>query len=61
MTWVRFRVPAEALPQLRQPSAALVFVPGAGGPVSGLEHIGEIRLGRAATPAGVRALSGLRD
>lgn len=61
ITWLHFQVPAEALPQLRQASAALVFMPGAGGPVSGLEHIGEIRLGRAATPAAVRALSGLRD
>jgi uncharacterized RDD family membrane protein YckC len=59
--WVRFAIPSVALPQLRQPAASLVFMPGAGGPVGGLEHLGEIRLWRVSTPAGVRALSGLRD
>jgi uncharacterized RDD family membrane protein YckC len=59
--WVRFAIPSVALPQLRQPVAALVFMPGAGGPHGGLEHVGEIRLWRVSTVAGVKALSGLRD
>jgi hypothetical protein len=59
--WVSYSVPPVALPQLRQPPAALVFMPGAGEPRGGLEHLGEIRLWRVSTPAGVKTLSGLRD
>jgi uncharacterized RDD family membrane protein YckC len=59
--WVRFAVPSVALPQLRQPVAGLILMPGAGGPAGGLQHIGEIRLWRVSTVAGVKALGGLRD
>jgi uncharacterized RDD family membrane protein YckC len=59
--WVSYTVPSVALPQLRQPPAALVFMPGAGAPAGGLQHLGEIRLWRVSTTAGVKVLAGLRD
>jgi hypothetical protein len=59
--WASYAVPSVMLPQLRQPPAALVFMPRAGGPAGGLPHLGEIRLWRVSTRAGVKVLSGLRD
>src|SRR3954447_16844942 len=59
--WISYAVPSVLLPQLRQPPAALVCMPGAAGPASGLPHLGEIRLWRVSTHAGVKVLSGLRD
>jgi hypothetical protein len=58
--WVRYWVPSVMLPQLRQPPAALVFMPGDGGQGGGLPHLGEVRLWRVSTPAGVKTLGGLR-
>lgn len=57
VAWVSFSVPPGLVSQLRQPVAGLAFlqpVPGRGYP-----HMGELRLWRASTPAGVRALRGL--
>jgi hypothetical protein len=59
--WVGFAVPSVVLPQLREPIAALIFMPRAGGQVSGLPHLGQIRLWRVSTAAGVKTLAGLRD
>jgi uncharacterized RDD family membrane protein YckC len=61
VVWVSYSVPSLMLPQLRQPPAALVFMPGVGGPAGGLPHLGEIRLWRVSTPAGVKTLAGLRE
>jgi uncharacterized RDD family membrane protein YckC len=61
VAWVSFAIPPVALPQLRQPAAGLALMPDAGGLAAGLEHVGEIRLWRASTPSGIRALSGLHD
>jgi hypothetical protein len=60
--WASFAVPPEVVPALRDPhGGGLVFMPGVDGlPRSGYEHLGEIRLWDAATPAGVQALAGLR-
>jgi uncharacterized RDD family membrane protein YckC len=59
--WITYAVASVALPQLREPPAALIFMPGAGGPVGGLEHLGQLRLWRVSTAAGVKALAGMRD
>jgi hypothetical protein len=54
-----FHIPAGGVPQLTRPVADLAFVSlGTGG---GYPHVGELRLWRASTPAGMRALSGLHD
>jgi hypothetical protein len=57
IAWASFGVPPGLAPQLRQPVAGLAFLHSEPGP--GLEHFGELRLWRASTPAGMRALSGL--
>jgi uncharacterized RDD family membrane protein YckC len=57
--WVSFGVPPGVVSQLRQPVAGLAILhPGSS---AGYQHYGELRLWRAATPAGARALRGLRD
>jgi hypothetical protein len=58
VAWVSFGVPPDAVPMLRQPIAGLALIPKADS--GGLAHVGEIRLYRAATPAGAQALAGLR-
>jgi uncharacterized RDD family membrane protein YckC len=59
VAWVSFGIPAEAVPQLWQPVAGLAILHAE--PNDGYPHVGELRLWRAATPAGARALSGLHD
>jgi hypothetical protein len=55
--WVSFSVPPGLVSQLRQPVSGLALLHSE--PARGYPHLGEIRLWRAATPAGVRALRGL--
>jgi uncharacterized RDD family membrane protein YckC len=57
--WVSFRVPLDAVPQLRQPVAGLGIMHAE--PNHGYPHVGELRLWRASTPAGARVLGGLHD
>lgn len=59
VAWASFGVPPGLASQLRQPVAGLALAhPGSG---SGYAHMGEIRLWRASTPAGMRSLRGLND
>lgn len=58
VAWASFAVPPGLVGQLREPVAGLIVWHAE--PSSGYQHYGEIRLWRAATPAGVRALQGLR-
>jgi uncharacterized RDD family membrane protein YckC len=56
--WASFGMPPGLVSQLRQPVAGLAVIPP---PSGGYDHMGEIRLWRASTPAGVRSLRGLSD
>ena len=59
VAWVSFGIPPAAVPQLWQPVAGLAILHVE--PSDGYPHLGELRLWRAATPAGARALGGLHD
>ena len=59
VAWASFAVPPEAIPALRQPVAGLAVLHAE--PSHGYPHFGELRLWRASTPAGARALGGLSD
>jgi hypothetical protein len=59
VAWVSFSVPPGLASQLRQPFAGLVVLRGE--PAAGFPHLGQLRLWRASTPAGMQALRGLRD
>jgi uncharacterized RDD family membrane protein YckC len=57
--WAVFDIPPDGVAQLTRPVAGLGFVHR--GTSDGYPHLGELRLWRASTPAGMRALSGLHD
>ena len=57
--WAVFKLPPVGVPQLTRPVAGLAFAHRGTG--DGYPHLGELRLWRASTSAGMRALSGLHD
>jgi hypothetical protein len=59
VAWVQFAVPPSAVALLRNPGFSILLYPAPA--TAGVRHVGEIRLSRAATPAGARALAGLAD
>jgi uncharacterized RDD family membrane protein YckC len=59
VAWVSFGIPPESVSYVTQPVAGLAILHGE--PNDGYPHIGELRLWRAATPQGARALAGLHD
>jgi uncharacterized RDD family membrane protein YckC len=57
--WVSFRIPPGAVAYLRRPGTGLAILHAE--PTGGYRHFGQLRLWRASTPAGARALAGLHD
>jgi uncharacterized RDD family membrane protein YckC len=59
VAWVSFGIPPESVSYVTQPVAGLAILHAE--PNDGYPHLGELRLWRASTPAGARALAGLHD